>query len=191
VPQIEVSFDIDASGILHVTAKDLATSNKQEIAITASTKLSSEQKDRMYRESETYAEQDKQLREEVETRNNADSMIYQAEKMLRDLGEKVSKDSKDKIEKAIKDLREALTEKETSNVKAKMEELSKLLQEAGAAMYQQAGQQSAQQQQGQQQQQQRQQRYPSDQNKGQTSSSPKGGEDVVDAEFKEVEDEDK
>jgi molecular chaperone DnaK len=191
VPQIEVSFDIDASGILHVTAKDLATNNKQEIAITASTKLSSEQKDRMYRESETYAEQDKQLREEVETRNNADSMIYQAEKMLRDLGEKVSKDSKDKIEKAIKDLREALAEKEISNVKAKMDELSKLLQEAGAAMYQQAGQQSTQQQQGQQQQQQRQQRYPNDQNKGQTGSSPKGGEDVVDAEFKEVEDEDK
>jgi molecular chaperone DnaK len=193
VPQIEVGFDIDASGILHVGAKDLATGNKQEIAITASTKLSQEQKDRMNREAETYVEQDKQLREEVETRNNADSMIYQAEKMLRDLGEKVSKDSKDKIEKAIKDLREALDEKEISKIKEKMEELSKVLQEAGAAMYQQAGQQYAQQQQGQQQQQQQQsqRRYTSNQSKGQESGQPKSGEDVVDAEFKEVDDEEK
>lgn len=117
--------------------------------------------------------------------------------MLRDLGEKVSKDNKDKIEKAIKELRGALDGKDISGVKAKMGELSNVLQEAGAAMYQQAGQQQGQQQQGQrqqegqQQQQQDQQRYPGDQNKGQNKSSPKGGEDVVDAEFKEVNDEDK
>ena len=190
VPQIEVSFDIDASGILHVTAKDMATSNKQEIAITASTKLNQDQKDRMYKEAETYAEQDKQKREEIETRNNADSMIYQAEKMLKDLGEKVSKDNKEKIEKAIKDLRGAMSGKDISNVKAKMGELSNVLQEAGAAMYQQAGQQNAQQQQGPQQQQ-RQQRYTGEQNKGQNAGSAKSGEDVVDAEFKEVNDEDK
>nr|MDO8135743.1 molecular chaperone DnaK [Candidatus Njordarchaeum guaymaensis] len=189
VPQIEVTFDIDASGILHVAAKDMATGNRQEIAITASTKLAGDQKERMVREADTYAEQDKKKREEVETRNNADSMIYQSEKMLKDLGDKVSKDNKDRIEKAVKELREALSGQDTSRIKSKMEDLSKVLQEAGAAMYQQAGQQQTAQQQ--QQQQQEQSRYSGNQRKEQPSSSSRTGEDVVDAEFKEVQEEDK
>jgi molecular chaperone DnaK len=192
VPQIEVTFDIDASGIMHVTAKDMATGNKQEIAITASTKLAGDQKDRMVREAETYAEQDKKKREEVETRNNADSMIYQSEKMLKDAGDKIPKDQKERIEKAVNELREALSGQDISRIKSKMEDLSKILQEAGAAMYQQAAQQqAAQQQQQQQQQQQEQSRYSSDQRKEQPGSSSRAGEDVVDAEFKEVKDEDK
>ncbi len=189
VPQVEVTFDIDASGILHVGAKDLGTGNKQEITITASTKLSSEQKDRMVRDAETFAEQDKQKREEVETRNNADSVIYAAEKMIKDLGEKISKDSKEKIEKAANEAREALGGKDVSRIKSKTEELSKILQEAGAAVYQQAAQQQGAQQQQQQQQQQRQ--YSAEQQRGQPGPSSKSGEDVVDAEFKEVPDEDK
>jgi molecular chaperone DnaK len=191
VPQIEVTFDIDASGILHVAAKDLATGNKQEITITASTKLSSDQKDHMVRDAETYAEQDKKKREEIETRNNADSMIYQSEKMLKDLGDKVSKDNKERIEKAVKELRDALSGQDIPRIKEKMGDLSNVLQEAGAAMYQQSGQQQATQQQQQQQEQQQQSRYSANQRREQPSSSSKSGEDVVDAEFKEVQDEDK
>jgi molecular chaperone DnaK len=187
VPQIEVSFDIDASGILHVSAKDLGTGNKQEITITASTKLSSEQKDRMVRDAETFAEQDKLKREEVETRNNADSVIYAAEKTIKDLGEKLPKDSKEKIEQAVKETRQALEGKDISTIKSKTESLSKVLQEAGATIYQQAAQQQA----AQQQQQQQQGQYSAGQQREQPSQSPKSGEDVVDAEFKEVHDEDK
>jgi molecular chaperone DnaK len=188
VPQIEVTFDIDASGILHVTAKDMATGNKQEITITASTKMSSDQKERLVRDAETYAEQDRKKREEVETRNNADSMIYQSEKMLKDLGDKIAKDQRERIENAVKELREALSGQDIPTIKSKMEDLSKVLQEAGTAMYQQASQQQAAQQQ---QQQQEQSRYSRNQRKEQPSSSSKAGEDVVDAEFKEVKDEDK
>jgi molecular chaperone DnaK len=188
VPQIEVTFDIDASGILHVTAKDMATGNKQEITITASTKMSSDQKERLVRDAETYVEQDKKKREEIETRNNADSMIYQSEKMLKDLGDKIAKDQRERIENAVKELREALSGQDIPTIKSKMEDLSKILQEAGAAMYQQAAQQQAAQQQ---QQQQEQSRYSRNQRKEQPSSSSKTGEDVVDAEFKEVKDEDK
>nr|MDO8099585.1 molecular chaperone DnaK [Candidatus Njordarchaeota archaeon] len=193
VPQIEVTFDIDASGILHVTAKDTATGNKQEITITASTKLSADQKDRMVRDAETYAEQDKKKREEVETRNNADSMIYQSEKMLKDLGDKIAKDQRERIEKAVKELKEALSGQDIPRIKSKMEDLSKVLQEAGAAMYQQAAQQQAAQQQAaqQQQQQQEQSRNFGNQRKEQPGPSSRTGEDVVDAEFKEVQDEDK
>jgi molecular chaperone DnaK len=187
VPQVEVTFDIDASGILHVGAKDLGTGNKQEITITASTKLSSEQKEHMVRDAETFAEQDKQKREEVETRNNADSVIYAAEKMIKDLGEKLPKDSKEKIEKTVKEVRQALGGKDVSTIKSKTEDLSKILQEAGATIYQQAAQQQA----AQQQQQQQQGQYSAGQQRGQAGPAPKSGEDVVDAEFKEVKDEDK
>lgn len=186
VPQVEVTFDIDASGILHVSAKDLGTGNKQEITITASTKLRGDQKDRMVRDAETYAEQDKQKKEEAEVRNNADSIIYQGEKLIKDMGDKIPKDSKDMIEKATKEAREALAGKDISEIKSKSEELSKVLQEAGAAIYQQAAQQQQQAKQ-----QQEQQPYSTEGKKEQAESQAKSREDVVDAEFKEVGDEDK
>ncbi|MEM3018155.1 MAG: molecular chaperone DnaK [Candidatus Bathyarchaeia archaeon] len=140
VPQIEVTFDIDANGILNVSAKDLATGNQQKITITASTKLSEAEKERMIKEAEKYAEQDRIKREEAETRNQADSLLYTVEKTLKDLGEKVSKDQKERLDKASADLRSALTGKDVALIKSRMETLSKILQEIGAAVYQQAAQ---------------------------------------------------
>jgi molecular chaperone DnaK len=147
VPQIEVTFDIDANGILNVTAKDLATQKQQKITITASTKLSETEKERMVKESEQYAEQDRLKREEVEARNNADSVIYTAEKTKQDLKDKLSQDQVAKIDQGIATVREALKGKDVSAIKAKIEELGKSLQEVGSAVYQQQAQQQAQQQQ--------------------------------------------
>lgn len=143
VPQIEVTFDINVDGILDVTAKDLATGNQQKITITASTKLSEAEKERMVKEAEQFAEQDKKRREEAEARNNADSLIYTAEKTKTDLKEKISKDNVEKIDKAVSELKEALGGKEVSKIKEKTDELAKVLQQVGAAVYQQVGQQQA------------------------------------------------
>jgi len=144
VPQIEVTFDIDANGMLNVNAKDMGTGKEAKITITASTKLSKEEKGRMVREAEQFAEQDKRAREEAETLNTADSLVYTAEKTLKDLGEKISKEHRDKVEKATAELREALASKQMDRIKQKMEELTKVLQEAGASVYQQqAGREAA------------------------------------------------
>jgi molecular chaperone DnaK len=143
VPQIEVTFDIDANGILNVTAKDLGTGKEAKITITASTKLSKEEKERMIREAEQFAEQDRKRREEAETRNQADSLIYTAEKTKKDLGDRISKDQIEKIDKAVSELREALGGKDVEKIKAKNEELAKVLQEVGTVIYQQAAQQYA------------------------------------------------
>ncbi|MGQ9542949.1 MAG: molecular chaperone DnaK [Candidatus Bathyarchaeia archaeon] len=140
VPQIEVTFDINADGILNVSAKDLATGNQQKITITATTKLSEEEKERMIREAEKFAEQDRLKREEAETRNQADSLLYTVEKTLRDLGEKVSKDQRERLEKASADLRSALSGKDVATIKSRMEDLSRVLQEVGTSVYQQATQ---------------------------------------------------
>jgi molecular chaperone DnaK len=145
VPQIEVTFDIDANGILNVTAKDLGTGKEAKITITASTKLSKEEKERMIKEAEQFAEQDKKAREEAETRNAADSLVYTAQKTLKELGDKLSKDHKDRIEKAINELKTEIESKDVSKIKSKMEELSKVLQEAGASIYQQAQRQAGEQ----------------------------------------------
>ncbi|MBS7643014.1 molecular chaperone DnaK [Candidatus Bathyarchaeota archaeon] len=177
VPQIEVTFDIDANGILNVSAKDLGTGREAKITITASTKLSKEEKERMIREAEQFAEQDRKRKEEAEARNNADSMIYTAEKTVKELGDKLSKELKDNIEKAVKELREALGGKDVEKIKAKTEELGKVLQAAGSAVYQQAAQRYAQQQRAQQ----------AEQPK--KTESEKGR--VVDAEYEVVEDEKK
>jgi molecular chaperone DnaK len=142
VPQIEVTFDIDANGILNVTAKDLGTGKEAKITITASTKLSKEEKERMIKEAEQFAEQDKKAREEAETRNAADSLVYTAQKTLKELGDKLSKDHKDRIEKAINELKTEIESKDVSKIKSKMEELSRVLQEAGASIYQQAQRQA-------------------------------------------------
>lgn len=138
VPQIEVTFDIDANGILNVTAKDLGRGKEAKITITASTKLSKEEKERLTKEAEQFAEQDKQKREEAELRNNADGLIYTAEKTKKDLGEKLAEDQKSKIDAAVSALKDALAGTDLGNIKKASEELTKILQEVGSAVYQQA-----------------------------------------------------
>jgi molecular chaperone DnaK len=138
VPQIEVSFDIDADGILNVSAKDLATGKEQKITITASTKLSESEKERMMKESENFAEEDKKRKEEVEVRNNADSLLYTSEKTKTDLGDKLSKDQMQKIDDAAAKLREAVNGGDVEKIKAENEAFSKVLQEVGTVIYQQA-----------------------------------------------------
>jgi molecular chaperone DnaK len=172
VPQIEVTFDIDADGMLHVSAKDLGTSKEAKITITASTKLSETDKEKMVKEAEQFAEQDKKAQEEVETRNSADSMIYTAEKTVKELADKISAENKSKIEEEIKQLREALAGKEVDQIKAKTEELGKILQEIGASIYQQAAQEQA-------------QRQTAPQQEQKSDNSEK----VVDAEYKVVDEE--
>ncbi|MCW4026436.1 MAG: molecular chaperone DnaK [Candidatus Bathyarchaeota archaeon] len=138
VPQVEVTFDIDADGILNVSAKDLATGKEQKITITASTKLSDGEKERMVGQAEEFAEQDKKRREEAEVRNSADSLIYTSEKTKKDLSGKIAQDQVERIDKAVDELREALSGEDLEKVKAKSESLAKVLQEVGTAVYQQA-----------------------------------------------------
>ncbi len=146
MPQIEVTFDIDANGILNVSAKDMGTGKEQAITITAPNKLSEDEIDQKIKEAEQHAEEDKKRQEEVEIRNNADSMIYTAEKTLDELAEKVEPDQKTKIEGLIKELREVIGGDDLEAIKNKTEELTKAVQEVGAAIYQQAQQEQAQQQ---------------------------------------------
>ena len=138
VPQIEVTFDIDADGILNVSAKDLGTGKEQKITITASTKLSEKEKERMMKQAEEFAEEDKKRKEEAEARNNADSLIYTAEKTKKDLVDKLGKEQVEKIDKAAAELRETLGGKDIEKIKMKSEELAKVLQEVGTVIYQQA-----------------------------------------------------
>jgi molecular chaperone DnaK len=138
VPQIEVTFDIDANGILNVTAKDMGTSKEAKITITASTKLSKEEKERLIKEGEQFAEQDKKKREEADLRNNADSLVYTAEKTKKDLGEKLTQEQKEKIDNAVSSLKDSLAGTDLDKIKAKSDELSRILQEVGTAIYQQA-----------------------------------------------------
>ena len=138
VPQIEVSFDIDADGILNVSAKDLATGKEQKITITASTKLSESEKERMMKESEEFAEEDKRRKEEIELRNNADSLLYTAEKTKSELGDKLGKDQMQKIDDAEAKLREAVKGSDVAKIKSESEAFSKVLQEVGTVIYQQA-----------------------------------------------------
>ncbi len=145
IPQIEVSFNIDANGILNVSAKDLGTNKEQTITITASTKLSEDEKNRMVREAEQFAEQDLRQKEEADTRNNADSLIYNAEKTKKDLSDKISKVDVERIDKAVNALRQALAGKDVDAIKARAEEATTVLQEVGTAVYQQVAQQQAQQ----------------------------------------------
>ena len=140
VPQIEVTFDIDANGILTVTAKDLGTGKESKITISASTKLSKDEKEKLIREAESFAEQDKKKREEAELRNEADSMLYTAERTKRDLEGKVDKASLDRIDGAAQELRKAFGGQDTGQIREKNEALKKVLQEVGASVYQQQAQ---------------------------------------------------
>jgi len=146
VPQIEVTFDIDANGILNVTAKDLGTGKQSKITITASTKLSKEEKERLIKEAEQFAEQDRKKKEEAETRNNADSLIYTAERTKTDLAGKLSTEETGKIDAAVTELKNALASNDMAQVKAKSDTLQKVLQEVGTKVYQQAAQEYAKQQ---------------------------------------------
>ena len=140
IPQIEVTFDIDANGIMNVSAKDMGTGKEQAITITASTKLSQDEIDQKIREAEMHAEEDKKRQEEIQIRNEADSMIYTSEKTLEELGDKVDKDQKEKIEALIKELRELVGGDDVAAIKSKTEELTKVVQEVGAKIYQEAQQ---------------------------------------------------
>ena len=146
VPQIEVTFDIDANGILNVTAKDLGTGKESKIRITASTKLSKEEKERLIREADQFAEQDKKKREDADLRNSADSLVYTAERTKTDLAGKISQDEVSKIDAAVTDLKNALAGDDMTQVKAKSDALQKVLQEVGTKVYQQSAQQYASQQ---------------------------------------------
>ncbi|MBM4241457.1 MAG: molecular chaperone DnaK [Euryarchaeota archaeon] len=146
IPQIEVTFDIDANGIMNVSAKDMGTGKEQAITITAPHKLSDDEIDQKIKDAEMHAEEDKKRQEEIEIRNNADSMIYTSEKTLEELGDKVAKDQRERIENLIKELRELIGGDDLTAIKSKTEELTKAVQEVGAAIYQQAQQAQAQQQ---------------------------------------------
>jgi molecular chaperone DnaK len=137
VPQIEVTFDIDADGILHVSAKDRATGREQKITITASSGLTKEEIDRMVRESQEHEQEDKRRKEEIEQRNQADTLAYTAEKMLRDAGDKVPADVRSDIESKIQAVRDALQSGNVDQIRQRSNELSQAVQQAGASMYQQ------------------------------------------------------
>ena len=147
VPQIEVTYDIDANGIINVTAKDLGTGKEARIRITASTKLSKEEKERMVKDAEQFSEQDRKKREEAETRNNADNLIYTAEKTKKDLAGKITQEQTSKVDAAVATLKDALASNDMAQVKSKSEDLQKILQDIGTVVYQQAAAEAAKQQQ--------------------------------------------
>ena len=135
VPQIEVTFDIDANGIVNVSAKDMATQKEQKIQITASSGLSKDEVDKMMREAESHAEEDKKRKEEIETRNQADQAVYVAEKTLRDSGEKLGGAERAAIESAINDLKSAIESNDTASIKRRMDALNQAQHKAAEAMY--------------------------------------------------------
>jgi molecular chaperone DnaK len=174
MPQIEVTFDIDANGIMNVSAKDMGTGKEQKVTITAPNKLSKDEIDQKVKEAEMHAEEDKKKQEEIEIRNNADSMIHTSEKTLEELGDKVNSDQKSKIEELIKELGDLVGGDDLSAIKTKTEELTKDIQEVGAAIYQQAQQEQAQAQQEAQQ-----------NDQGQETTKDNESDDTIDAEYEE------
>ncbi len=174
IPQIEVTFDIDANGIIHVSAKDLATKKEQTITITAPHKLSKDDIDAKVKEAERYAADDAKRREEIEARNQADTLVYTSEKMLKDAADVATADQKEKIQKASAELKEALAGSDISLIKSKTEVLQNAVYELSSAMYQRASQQQqASQSQGQ---------------AGPTGSASSGPQDYVDADYEVVND---
>jgi molecular chaperone DnaK len=141
VPQVEVTFDIDANGILHVSAKDLGTGKEQKITITASSGLSKDEVEKMRKDAESHAEEDKRKREEVEARNEADNSVYRSEKMLKDNADKLSAADKSKIESAINAVKEALKGSDGTAIKTASEKLNEAWQAVSAELYKSASQQ--------------------------------------------------
>ncbi len=176
IPQIEVTFDIDANGIVHVSAKDMGTGNQQKVTITASTNLSDSDIDNAVKEAEKFAEDDKKKKEEIEIRNNADSLIYQTEKTIKDLGDKVSGPDKDTINAEIENVRKALNGTDSAAIKSAADKLSQVSYDVFGRIYQKTNaQQGAQQGQG------------FDQSAG-AQQEQKKDDNVVDAEYEEVND---
>lgn len=173
IPQIEVTFDIDANGILHVTAKDLGTGKEQKMTITAPLKMASDEIDRKIKDAEKYAEEDRKRKEKVEVLNQADTLVYTTEKTLKELGDKVSGDQKAKVEKALEAAKEAMKSEDVERIKSAIEELTKEMHAISTILYQQQAQQQTEQK--------GQQEAPKDEKKD---------EKVTDAEYKVV-DEDK
>ncbi len=178
IPQIEVTFDIDANGILDVKAKDRATSREQQVRITASSMLSKSDVDRMVGEAAAHADEDRKRKDEVEARNQADALAYQAERTLRDLGDKVSAEDKAETERRVEAVRTALKGSDLAAVKASSDALVQQLQKVGTAAYQAAGAAGA--------------AAPGGTDDGQSGgassdgSSAQGNEEVVEGEFKEA-----
>ena len=177
IPQIEVTFDIDANGILHVTAKDLGTGKEQKMTITAPLKMASDEIDRKIKDAEKYADEDKTRKEKVELQNQADTLIYTTEKTLKELGDKVSGDQKAKVEKAIEDTKEALKSEDAGRIKSAIEDLTKEMHAISTILYQQAQQQQAQQE--------------PQAGQSEETTQEKKDEKVTDAEYKVVDDDKK
>jgi molecular chaperone DnaK len=135
VPQIEVTFDIDANGILHVNAKDLGTGKEQKITITASSGLSKDEIEKMRKDAEAHADDDRKRREEVEQRNEADNAVYRSEKMLKDNADKISGDDKSKVEAAINEVKEALKGSDGPAIKSASDKLNEVWQAISAELY--------------------------------------------------------
>ena len=182
MPQIEVTFDIDASGILNVKAKDLGTSKEQKITITASTGLSDEEIEKKVKESEKYAEEDKKIKEKIEQKNKADNLIYSIEKTMKDSGDKLSEEEKSKVEEDIKTLRKAIEEDNLENIKAGIEKLTESSHKLAEEIYKKTAAEQSQQQ---------------TQSQGETTEEKKeeakneGEEKVVDADFEVEKDDEK
>jgi molecular chaperone DnaK len=179
VPQIEVTFDIDANGIVNVSAKDTATGKEQSIQITASSGLTQEEIDSAIKDAELHSEDDKKKKELIDTRNHADSLMYATEKSLKDLGEKVDAETRAKVEAAMGDLKQVMESEDVEAIKAKSEALTQASHKLAEAMYQQSAQEG--------------QGAPGAEAGGQEagSAAPNADDDVVDADFEEVKDEDK
>ncbi|MBN1521482.1 MAG: molecular chaperone DnaK [Candidatus Aureabacteria bacterium] len=170
VPQIEVTFDIDANGILHVSAKDLATGKEQKIKIEASSALSEEEIERMKKDADAHAAEDKKRREEIDIRNQADTLAYSMEKTLREHGDKVDPKERKKVEDAVADLKKAIEANDINDIKAKMEALNQASHKLSEALYKEAAKSQSQQQQ-------------SSSSKAQPEGKEKSDEDVIDAEY--------
>ncbi len=175
IPQIEVTFDIDANGIINVTALDKATSRSQHITITASSGLSESEVQKMKQDAEVHAEEDRKRKELVEVRNNADNAVYTSEKLIRENGDKVPAELKKEVEDATAKVRDALNGSDADAIRKSTEDLNQVVQKIGAAMYQQQPQTPPQ------------ETPPESGNPGEGKQGPaKGGDDVVDGEFKSV-----
>ena len=172
VPQIEVTFDIDANGIVHVSAQDKGTGKEQNITITSSTSMSKEDVEKAVKEAEKYAAEDKKRREEIDVRNNADQMVYQSEKTITDLGDKLDATDKGELENKINALKEALKGSNVDDIKAKQEDLQKKFYEVSSKVYGAAGAQGA----------------PQGEPQSGAQSGPAGDDGYVDADYKEVDD---
>ena len=138
IPQIEVTFDIDANGIVHVSAKDMATGNEQNVAITASSNLTEEDIEKAVKDAEAHASEDKKKKEEIEARNSAESLVYNSEKTLKDLGDKISSEEKAKVETEIDNVKKALEGTDVENIKQATERLTTAFYEISEKLYSQA-----------------------------------------------------